>query len=131
MATSPRCANQAFNITNGDLIRWENVWPRFADYFEMPLGRRQHIQLSKMMQDKESIWAAIVARHGLMPIPYGEVVRWNYGDYVFSTGHDVISSTMKAREFGFGEFLDTEKMFLRQFDELRANKIIPPASRPG
>jgi hypothetical protein len=38
---------------------------------------------------------------------------------------------MKAREFGFGEFLDTEKMFLRQFDELRANKIIPPASRPG
>jgi nucleoside-diphosphate-sugar epimerase len=128
MVTSPRCANQAFNITNGDLIRWENVWPRFADYFEMQVGPRQHIQLSKMMHDKKPIWDELVARHGLMPIPYADIVRWNYGDYVFSTGYDVISSTMKAREFGFGEFLDTERMFLRQFDELRANKIIPPAS---
>ena len=25
MATDPKCANQAFNITNGDLIRWQNA----------------------------------------------------------------------------------------------------------
>jgi len=25
MAAAPKCANQAFNIANGDLIRWENL----------------------------------------------------------------------------------------------------------
>jgi hypothetical protein len=33
MATDPKCANQAFNITNSDLIRWQNLWPRFASFF--------------------------------------------------------------------------------------------------
>ena len=33
MATTAKCANEAFNITNGDLIRWENLWPKFARFF--------------------------------------------------------------------------------------------------
>ena len=38
-AITPECANQAFNITNGDYFRWCNVWPKIADVFEMPAGR--------------------------------------------------------------------------------------------
>lgn len=125
MAETPDCSNQSFNITNGDLIRWEGIWPKFAKYFGMEIGPRQHINLASMMKDKAPVWDRLVAEHGLQPIPYEEIVLWNYGDYVFSTGYDVISSTMKAREYGFTEFLDTEKMFYRLFDELRENKIIP------
>ena len=29
-ATNSQCANQAFNITNGDLIRWNDLWPKIA-----------------------------------------------------------------------------------------------------
>ncbi len=47
MATVPKCANQAFNITNGDLIRWQHVWPRFADFFEMDLAPQRHISLAR------------------------------------------------------------------------------------
>lgn len=43
MATTPKCANEAFNITNGDLIRWEHSWPKIARYFGMETGpRRPH-----------------------------------------------------------------------------------------
>ncbi|MBX9840785.1 MAG: SDR family oxidoreductase [Xanthobacteraceae bacterium] len=125
MAQNPKCANEPFNITNGDLIRWERIWPRFADYFNMELGSRQHIQLAHMMQDKGEIWKRLVAGHGLQDIAYEDIVLWNYGDYVFNTGYDIISNTMKAREYGFNEFMDTEKMFVRCFEELRDNKIIP------
>lgn len=125
MAENPRCANEPFNLTNGDVIRWERIWPCFADYFGMPLGPRQHIQLTRMMKDKGPLWQRLVAEHGLKDIPYQDIVLWNYGDYVFSTGYDIVSSTMKAREYGFGEFMDTEKMFMRRFDELRDTKIIP------
>ena len=38
-AICPECANEAFNITNESLFRWENLWPVFADYFGVPMGR--------------------------------------------------------------------------------------------
>ncbi|MDM5453211.1 hypothetical protein QUF89_13575 [Peribacillus simplex] len=27
-ATEERCANQAFYITNGDMFRWNELWPK-------------------------------------------------------------------------------------------------------
>lgn len=125
MSHAPACANQAFNITNGDVIRWEGIWTRFADYFDMPLGPRQQISLARMMKDKGLLWKQLIAEYGLANIPYDQLVSWNYGDYVFNTGYDIVSSTIKAREYGFNEFIETEKMFVRRFDELRDNKIIP------
>jgi hypothetical protein len=30
-AQSPQAANEAFNITNGDVFEWRNVWPALAE----------------------------------------------------------------------------------------------------
>ncbi|MFZ2082090.1 MAG: hypothetical protein WAV38_36640, partial [Xanthobacteraceae bacterium] len=125
MATDSRCANEPFNVTNGDLIRWENLWPKMASYFRMEVGPRQHIKLTEMMADKASLWDRIVAQHGLRRIPYDQIVSWGYGDFVFGAGFDIISSMTKARRYGFHEAVDTEEMFFRMFDELRASKVIP------
>ena len=38
ITTTPACANQAFNVTNGDFIRWVNWWPALAEFFGMPAG---------------------------------------------------------------------------------------------
>jgi hypothetical protein len=67
----------------------------------------------------------LVSNHALEPIPYDQLVRWNYGNAVFTPEYDVISSTTKAKLSGFSEVVDSQEMFLRQFDELRLNKIIP------
>jgi nucleoside-diphosphate-sugar epimerase len=125
MATEPRCANEPFNITNGDLIRWENFWPKLAAYFGKEVGPRQQIRLSEMMANKAPLWDRIVAEHGLQRIPYDQIVSWPYGDFVFNAGFDIISSMTKARRYGFYEVVDSEEMFFRIFDELRANKVIP------
>ena len=127
MATTPHCANQGFNITNGDLIRWENLWPRLAAYFKMDAGPRRHINLVRTMADKAPVWDSIVKQCGLRPIAYQDIVRWPYGDFVFTPGYDVVSNTGKLRQFGFHEYFDTEEMFYRLWDEMRADKIIPPA----
>ena len=84
--------------------------------------REAHIKLTEMMADKASLWDRIVGQHGLRRIPY---VSWGYGDFVFGAGFDVISSMTKARRCGFHEAVDTEEMFFRMFDELRASKVIP------
>ena len=39
MATEPRCANQSFNVVNGDYPRWADLWPRHCGRFRHA-GRR-------------------------------------------------------------------------------------------
>ena len=125
MATTPGCANQAFNITNGDLIRWEYTWPKIARYFDMETGPRRQISLVKYMADKGPVWDRIVKKHDLRPYRYQDIVSWPYGDFVFTPEYDVISHTGKARRFGFQESADTEEMFFRLWSEMRADRIIP------
>jgi hypothetical protein len=57
---------QAFNITNGDFIRWENVWPRIAEFFKMELAPPQHLPLSQFMSDKEPLWKTLVKKYDLL-----------------------------------------------------------------
>jgi len=125
MSTTPACANQAYNITNGDLIRWENTWPRIAEYFGMQVGPRRQINLSKYMADKGPVWDRIVERHGLAPIAYQDIVSWPYGDFVFTADFDIISDMGKARRHGFHESMDTEHMFFGLWDQMRAARLIP------
>ncbi|MEO8164475.1 MAG: SDR family oxidoreductase [Betaproteobacteria bacterium] len=125
MATAPQCANQAFNITNGDLYRWDHLWPKIAQFFDMEVAPPKHISLQQFMQDKAPVWQRIVQRHGLQPFKFEEIAAWKFGDFVFSAEWDVISDMGKARRAGWTEALDTEEMFLRLFAEFRRERIIP------
>jgi nucleoside-diphosphate-sugar epimerase len=128
-ATEPDAANQAFNINNGDLFRWEEMWPKLAGYFDLQVAPPLPMNLASTMADKAPLWDAIVARHGLAPHPYGDVSSWAFGDAVFSWDYDLIADGSKARRFGFHDYIETEAMFMRHFDELRRRKVIPAAQR--
>ena len=125
MATTPRCANQAFNITNGDLFRWDSLWPKIAQFFGMEVGPQKNINLQQFMADKGPVWDRIVKQYGLKPCKFEEIAAWKFGDFVFSAEWDVISDMGKARRSGWTEALDSEDMFLRLFAEFRREKIIP------
>jgi nucleoside-diphosphate-sugar epimerase len=124
-ATEPRCANQAFNITNGDYFRWCNLWPKIAAVFEMPAGDVQTISLVAHMADKAPLWEALVAKHGLQPYRFDELVAWPFGDYVFGCDWDVMTATTKARRFGFHEVVESEEMFVRLLRRFRDERIVP------
>jgi len=125
MSTEPRCANQSFNITNGDLIRWQNLWPVFADYFGMKPGGVNTMRLGETMPGKAAVWARISEKYCLKTNTYDKLVVWPYGDFVFGPTFDIASSTIKARQFGFHECLDTQRMFIELFDYYRREKILP------
>ncbi|ASS65467.1 MULTISPECIES: SDR family oxidoreductase [unclassified Paenibacillus] len=124
-ATDAGCANQAFNIANGDLFRWDDMWPRIASYFEMEAAPPLPMSLSTVMADKEPLWNRMREKYGLEPHRYEEVSSWGFGDFVFSWDYDFFADSSKARRFGFHEFVDTEKRFQEIFDELRLRRIIP------
>lgn len=124
-ALEPRCANQAYNITNGDYFRWINLWPKIAEIFEMPYAEPQTISLVAHMADKGPLWDRLVKDHRLQPYRYEEIVAWPFGDYVFGCDWDVMTSTTKARQHGFHDVVDSEEMFLRLLTQFRRERIVP------
>ena len=124
-ALEPRCSNHAYNITNGDYFRWSNLWPRLAEFFGLPYAPPQTISLTRMMADKQGLWNRIVEKHGLKPYSFSEIAAWEFGDYVFGTDWDVMSDVTKSRQHGFHDVVDSEKMFLRLFQQLRDERILP------
>jgi nucleoside-diphosphate-sugar epimerase len=124
-ASEPACAGEIFNITNGDLFRWEHLWPRIAAMFDLQPGPPTPLDLAAMMADKGALWEAMIAKYGLRPISLGDLVSWGFGQFVFRIEYDVFADTTKARRFGFHEVVETESMFDRMFRELRRRKLIP------
>jgi nucleoside-diphosphate-sugar epimerase len=124
-ATTPECANQAFNINNGDLFRWDELLPKIADFFDLDVAPPLPMSMDVVMADKEPVWNDLVAKHGLEPTPYSDVSSWAFGDFVFGWDYDVIADGSKARRLGFHRHVETEQMFLDIFRDLRARKIIP------
>jgi nucleoside-diphosphate-sugar epimerase len=125
IATTPGCADQGFNVTNGDFVRWENLWPRFAEFFGMSAGPVRTVRLAQAMADKAPVWDRIIARHGLKPTTYAQAALWPYADFVFTPGYDIMSDTLKLRQSGFADCLDTGQMFLDLFAHFRRERVIP------
>lgn len=42
-ALEPRAANQAFNVVNGDIESWQNLWPKVAEYFGTKVKKDQFV----------------------------------------------------------------------------------------
>ncbi len=124
-ATEPACANQAFNITNGDLFRWSEMWPKIARAFDLEVAPPLPMSLATVMADKAPLWDAMVRDHDLEPLAYSDVSSWTFGDAVFSWNYDMFGDGSKARRFGFHEYVDTEAMFLELFEAYRRRRIIP------
>jgi nucleoside-diphosphate-sugar epimerase len=125
ISTAPACANQAFNVTNGDFIRWANLWPGFAEFFGMETGPVKTVRLAEVMADKAPVWELIVRKYELKATPYEQTAVWPYGDFNFGRGYDIMSSTLKLRQAGFVDCLDTGRMLLEHLGHFRQERVIP------
>jgi nucleoside-diphosphate-sugar epimerase len=124
LATAPSAANTAFNVTNGDVFRWERLWPRIAEFFGLEVGIVRMMSLADMMRDKDDVWAAIVSKRGLEPRRLADIAQWSFADVLLRQTFDVVSSTTKLRRAGFSEIVDTEEMFLAHLARYREARII-------
>jgi hypothetical protein len=113
-------ANRAFNVTNGDVFRWERLWPRLAEAYGVRCGIVRPMRLSAWMADKGAVWARMGAG-----LPLDEVARWDFADFVFGLEHDLFASTTRLRQAGFGECLDSVDLLLEQVGAYRAAGVLP------
>ncbi|KAI7841239.1 hypothetical protein COHA_005076 [Chlorella ohadii] len=131
LATTEACANQAFNISNGDCFRWKDMWPAIAAWFCMETAPPVHLPLTQIMADKGEVWQRLVDKHGLQDTPYDKLATWQFMAFVFDfpgmfaclRARDWFSNTNKLRRTGFhGMCVDSDAMFGRLFQKMRDQK---------
>lgn len=132
-AESPAAADETFNVTNGEVYNWREVWPTMADALGMEVGPDVPCKLADYLPTKAELWAGMVEKHGLRPIPLMRLLGecHHYGDRVFRYGVETISlptlvSTVKLRQAGFGAAYDTEESLRYWLGQLAERRLIPP-----
>ncbi|KAL3141758.1 hypothetical protein ABBQ32_004438 [Trebouxia sp. C0010 RCD-2024] len=128
VSTNKQCQNQAYNINNGDLFRWKDLWPKIAKHFRMETGPNLHMDLVSIMNtpDKKELWAKTVKKYGLEQTSWDELATWPFADFVFNQPSDWFQNCNKLKQTGFdGMKVDTDQMYLRLFREMAQKRFIP------
>ena len=133
-ATSPNARNETFNSTNGDVFVWQNVWPTIADALGMEVGPPEPLCLTEEMPKHAADWAAIVDKYQLKaPRKMLDFVGGSFEltDLSFAYGASeppppIVVSTIKIRQAGFHECMDTEDMFRNLIKRYQDLRWIPP-----
>jgi nucleoside-diphosphate-sugar epimerase len=124
-ATDEKASGEVFNITNGDVFRWERMWEDVARHLGLDIGPPVPLTLARHMADKGPIWRVIAQRHGLVQPDLTKLVGWPFGDFIFHTESDVISDVNKIYEFGFTERMSSAKSLTNAIDSLKRQKVLP------
>jgi nucleoside-diphosphate-sugar epimerase len=129
-ASRNACGREAFNVNNGDVFRWQDLWPSLADHFGMRAAGPGSEPLADYLAARGSSWQRLATRHELLPFPFEQTARWAQGDYRppnsrLACEYDVVSDLAKVRRFGFLEQTDSAQMFLRLFARLQRERVIP------
>jgi nucleoside-diphosphate-sugar epimerase len=124
--------NEAFNVTNGDVFTWENVWPAIADALEMQPGNAVPLSLAQAYPEWIAPWEELRRKHDLVSPDLEAFVglSFQYADYSMRHGQTQpgppsIVSTVKINQAGFTEMMDTEVMFRKWFAHARASRLLP------
>jgi nucleoside-diphosphate-sugar epimerase len=132
-ATAPAAAGETFNLTNGEVFEWRDLWPALADALGVPPGPDEPVRLAEFLPAKAAVWDAITARHGLRPVPMADLLgeSHHYADLCFNYGvadgrrSPAFVSTVKINQAGFTETQDTELSFRHWLRVLIDRKVLP------
>jgi len=133
-AESPSAAGETFNLTNGEVFSFRDLWPALADVLGVRTGPDEPLPLAEYLPANASAWQRVAARFGLREIPLSELLGEShfYADLCFAYGATIppaptFVSTVKVRRAGFNAVYDTQESFCHWLRDLQARRILPPA----
>ena len=133
-AESSQAANQAFNITNGDVFEWRSVWPALAETLGVHTGPDAPMSVAKYIEKNADVWEHIAAKYKLRSRNLRALVGHGdqHADFAFAYGAPegprAFVSTIKLRQAGFTKTIDTEQAFGSALQSLIDRNLLPPAN---
>lgn len=126
-ATTDAAKNQAFNVVNGDVFRWQWMWSQIADWFGIEAAPfpAETSPLEVQMKNDAALWSEIAAQHGLAEPRLDRLVSPWHTDADLGRPIEVVADMSKSRRLGFTDYEPTRESFFRLFAKLRELKLIP------
>ncbi|WP_093111794.1 SDR family oxidoreductase [Variovorax sp. CF079] len=131
VGTHEICGGETYNIVNGDVFAWKDIWPGIARHFGMEAGEPEPLCLADAMPRHEEVWGRIAKRHALKQTSLAKLLdrSWQFADRAFGYGfeyppHSVLDG-LKLRSHGFNEFLDTEDAIAYWLRRLQEEQVLP------
>lgn len=131
-AVTPAAAGQHFNVTNGDVFEWRNLWPAMARTLGVEIGPDKPRSMATWLPEQADVWDAVVRRHKLRPVKMSQLLgeSHHYADFCFAYGATTppppaFVSAIKLRQAGFTEVCDTEEMFCHWLGNFIERGILP------
>ncbi|MGV6394334.1 SDR family oxidoreductase [Pseudomonas caspiana] len=126
-STTPAAANQAFNVTNGDVFRWSWMWRQIAQWFgvEPAPFPESESPLTEQMADDAQIWKKLVEQHNLAEPDIDKLISPWHTDADLGRPIEVVTDTSKSRLMGFTDYQASDRAFFDVFAELRERRLIP------
>ncbi|MDY0884327.1 SDR family oxidoreductase [Dongia soli] len=124
---TPAAANQAFNVVNGDVFRWSWMWGRIADWFGLepaPFDGSMR-PLEEQMSGDAEVWKKIAEREGLVEPNLDRLASPWHTDADLGRPIEVVTDMSKSRRLGFTAYQPTDEAFIRLFEQLRSDRLIP------
>ncbi|MCE2389920.1 MAG: SDR family oxidoreductase [Proteobacteria bacterium] len=128
---SPAAADEIFNIANGDVIAWHDFWPRLAEFFGLEPGEPDELRMSVEMPRRAEDWRRLAERENLKLADLDELIglSWQYADMIWANPRPApgvtLVSSIKLRQAGFADCVDSEDAFLELLEEMRRERYLP------
>jgi hypothetical protein len=129
---SPAGVNEHFNVTNGDVFEWRNLWPGMAEVLGVEVGPDEPMSVVEYLADKEELWSRVQEKHGLRRIPLADIVgeSHHYAEFCLACGATeapppAFSSRIKLQQAGFTGCYDTQETFNYWLQDLIGRRLIP------
>ncbi len=126
-STTDAARNEAFNVVNGDIFRWNWMWPRIANWFGLDAApfTGDLAPLEKQLADAGPIWTNIARKYGLAEQNLDALASPWHTDADLGRPVEVVTDMSKSRKLGFTDYQATDESFFQLFHHLRAAKLIP------
>jgi nucleoside-diphosphate-sugar epimerase len=124
---TPDAHDQAFNIVNGDVFRWQWMWGRIAEWFGLaptPFDGTVRPLAAQMAHDAE-IWRRVAEREGLTEPDLNRLASPWHTDADLGRPIEVVTDMSKSRRLGFKNYVPTDDAFFSLFARLRTARLIP------
>src|SRR3954453_548350 len=109
-ATTPAARNQAFNIVNGDVFRWDWMWNRIAQWFEIGAAPYpgEATPLELQLADAAPTWADIARKYRLLEPNLNLLASPWHTDADLGRPIEVVTDMGRSRKLGFREYQATD-----------------------
>ena len=127
-AESPAARNETFNLSNGDVFAYRDIWPVLAEAFGVPLGRDRSFTLEAEMARLAPVWARTVAEQQLAAP--AELIAFLGGsisltDLCLASDLREALSTVRLRKAGFDGCASTVDVIRKWIGRYQELKLLP------